>query len=124
MGVEDRHYFNLALCWTLPHIPSEPFHLFYLFKVAAHVEDVLFLAWTWAYPPSAQEEENRGRDAKMVVHHLSTAALCVCSYYSGYAKIGANNLHDSSKAPNIITQYILSAGCAGRLGDYVAARRE
>ena len=92
-GREGRHFFDLSLCWSLPQIPSEPFHLFYIFKVATHAEDVLFLVWTLVFPTTSggpDDESRSGRDVKMILHHLSTAVLCICSYFSGYAKIGAN----------------------------------
>ncbi len=108
--IADREswYYNMKLCWVLPNFPSDNFHLFYLAKVATHVEDVIFAITVYFHDtdPSTSVASTKPRDkvdhdVKMKVHHLCTAFLCIASYLCGYAKIGSiiMLIHDFSDLP-------------------------
>ncbi len=105
-------YYNLKLCWVLPNFPTDNFHLFYLAKVATHVEDVVFAVTLYfhenesATSTSIAGSSTKSRDKvdhniKMKIHHLCTAFLCIASYLCGYAKIGSiiMLIHDFSDLP-------------------------
>lgn len=124
-----------SLCWVEPSYPFEMFRLFYLVKVGAHVEDLMYLFVTnrgWCNNPpvksvekdnTADEEmaelihkhehlehekeleenksQEKGKDVKMIVHHVVTAVLCIASWATGYSRIGSlvMLLHDVSDLP-------------------------
>jgi hypothetical protein len=93
-------FYDSSNNWRYPIYPFPLFLMYYKLKVATHVEDLLYMAFTWiAGIPT--DEAKKGRDIKMDVHHISTAALCIGSYVSNYAKIGSlvMFLHDASDLP-------------------------
>jgi hypothetical protein len=111
----ESWFFNTKNNWVLPPLPFASFGLFYEVKLATHLEDVVHMIVTWTSPlvSSGQEGERVGRDRKMDIHHLSTAALCIGSYFFGYAKIGSlgelipNVLHVAPSSYLMITVMFL-----------------
>lgn len=90
--------------WIVPQYPFPMFRLFYHVKIGSHLEDLLYLFLTFIFPSLAFQISNGSteqvttskdgrqitkRDSKMDIHHISTAALCIGSYLTGYVKIGS-----------------------------------
>lgn len=138
--------YDTVRCWSGPSYPSALFQLYYLMKVATHVEDTIYIAKQIYFPVIEENtkrddtviEENTeeisslsdatittttivsqpdsassmsakakaAKDPKMLIHHVTTTALCVLSWYSGYTRIGAIVMiaHDCSDAPLDITR--------------------
>lgn len=110
---QNSWFYRPELIWQMPLYQSQLFSIFYLAKVGTHVEDMIFLAGKWYR--SAKDKHTtpstagavvvvtteKKSDLMMDIHHISTAALCLLSYYFGYVKIGSlvMLLHDISDVP-------------------------
>ena len=75
-------------CWTEPVYPFELFKIFYQIKIGTHLEDLLHMLYTW-FTETHDNKSKSGRDTKMDIHHITTAALCIGSYITRYVKIGS-----------------------------------
>ena len=90
--------FNTPLLWVGADSPSPDLLIFYFGKVGTHLEDLLFIMGSLAFPG----KDGAGHsDSKMVIHHVATALLCLASWFSGYLRIGSviMLLHDVSDVP-------------------------
>jgi hypothetical protein len=88
--------FNTPLLWVGAASPSPALVMFYLGKVGTHLEDLLVIVMSLVFP-----QEGVHTDAKMILHHVATALLCIGSWCSGYLRIGSAImlLHDVSDVP-------------------------
>lgn len=90
--------------WSVQQYPFPMFKTFYHAKMGSHLEDMIYLLLTYLFPSLAFQISNSPpeqiidkktgkltikRDKKMDMHHISTAALCIGSYATGYVKIGS-----------------------------------
>ena len=93
--------FNTPLLWVGAESPSRALVLFYLGKVGTHLEDLLVILSSLLAPSPSPAEEGSHADSKMIIHHVSTALLCLGSWGSGYLRIGSAImlLHDVSDVP-------------------------
>eukprot|EP01038_Epipyxis_sp_PR26KG_P004807 gene4807-6735_t len=132
-GAKFSWFYNPKLCWIPPLYPTDEFRLFYIVKVATHIEDLLYLfsmQYVFSHkrdqhsinvastvtaevnlnlPPS---DKDRRKDAMMDIHHLATAILCISSFFTGYVKIGSlvMLLHDASDVPLDVLRLFMLKG--------------
>ena len=92
-------FFDTIQCWLLPIFPFPEFLWYYRVKVGTHVEDLIYLGYkkivggevhsgSGSGDQQANKRASKG-DTAMDIHHLSTAFLCIGSYFSNYSKIGS-----------------------------------
>ena len=97
-------FFHTIDNWSVQQYPFPMFKTFYHAKIGSHLEDMMYLVITYFFPsltfqitnspPEKIVDKKTGklvlkRDKKMDIHHISTAALCIGSYVTGYVKIGS-----------------------------------
>lgn len=117
------------LCWSSPPFPLDSFYLYFLAKVASHIEDLGMLVTRNILNRQKKVEEDDSyvssnidkknipspvdrTDSSVAMHHMVSAALCMGSWFTGYSRIASlvMVLHDISDVPLDIARVAAIAG--------------